>query len=257
MWYGSTRDDIRLVHLDIEITSKCTLKCKHCANLMQYYPEELQRHEDTDAVVAGIDALMAAVSWIDEVYVLGGEPFLHPALDEIVTAIAQYKRKIGYLCVASNGVATADKKAVAALRAAQIPVHITEYPRFAQQQAEACRSLRAQGAIAELHTRQWTLSTQCTVGTPDTFYRACRHALSPCVTLRGAKLWYCEFAANAYALGCESDCIDLSAPVDKSRIYEYLDPPEPFAACEFCSGFSGVTVDPAAEQCESPLRWQP
>jgi len=255
MWYGSTRDNIRLVHLDIEITSKCTLKCRYCANLMQYHPNELQRHEKANEVILGIDALFKHINFIEEVFILGGEPFTHPELAEIVKAVNKHREKIGYLCIASNGLCRIDERTIDALLETQIPVHITIYPRFSEAQIAKCRELRARGVNADLHTRQWTLSNQRIDGTPETFYRACQHAVAPCVTLRGTQLWYCEFACNAHALGITGEYIDLSHPVDNVALYEYLDPVKPFSACVFCSGFNDICVEAGGDQCAEPIRW--
>lgn len=253
MHYASTRDNIRLVHLDIMITPKCTLKCKYCSNLMQYYPEELQKHFDIAKIIHGIDILMSMVNRIDEVFIIGGEPFVHPDLSEVITAVAKYKSKIGYACIASNGVVEPSESAVAALRETQTPVRVTLYKPFVDKQVKRCSELLDAGVEVGLYHRMWTMTTQCIDGTPETFYKYCHHMVMPCVTLKGDSLYYCEFTANADALGCPCEHIDLSSEVTRGELYDYLNPQVPFNACQYCSGGSSdICIEAGATQLNAP-----
>ena len=254
MQYTSKRDSIELVHLDIMITPKCTLKCRYCSNLMQHYPEDNQTHCETVDIIAGIDTLMGAVSHIGEAFIIGGEPFTHPGLAEGIRAINKNRHKIGYLCVASNGLCGVDGPVIAALRETGTPVRITMYKQFVKEQTKRCAILTAQGVEAGMYHRVWTLTTQCVDGTPETFFRHCHHMVMPCVTLRGSKLYYCEFTANADALGLSCEHMDMRESFTKAGLYDFLNPQEPFAACRYCSGGSSdICVEAAAEQLNDPL----
>ena len=35
-----SKDKLRVKHLDLVLTEKCSLKCKDCSNLMQYYSRQ-------------------------------------------------------------------------------------------------------------------------------------------------------------------------------------------------------------------------
>ena len=67
--------NIELNSVDLVVTERCTLKCKDCSNLMQYYtkPETLEEASITEEV----DILLSLVDKIHEIRVIGGEPLLN------------------------------------------------------------------------------------------------------------------------------------------------------------------------------------
>ena len=62
-----------LVFLDVVITECCSLKCRNCSNLMQYYhkPENL----DPEEVINSLRRIFGAVR-VSQLKILGGEPFV-------------------------------------------------------------------------------------------------------------------------------------------------------------------------------------
>lgn len=255
MWYGSTRDDIRLVKIDLFITARCSLRCRRCSNLMQYYTKP--EHESFEDIALGLKQAFDLIDYTESMFILGGEPTLHPNLKDILLEAAKYRHKIGSLLVVSNGLTRLETEIVKILRELNIPVNISLYPSFASKQSETARELEAQGVSVELFDPCWTARTQKEDNNGSIFYKDCRHMVAPCATLRGTQFWYCEFACNAHALGCEGDYIDLTLPTDKEKVYEYLDPQEPLSACKHCSGgYSDICIEAGSEQCPEPLRWE-
>lgn len=254
MWYGSTRDNVRLVKLDLFITARCSLRCRRCSNLMQYYvnPE----HEPLEDITLGLKRAFELIDFTESMFILGGEPHLHPELEKLLAEAVKYRRRIGNLIVVSNGLTKPKPEAVEALRDLNIPVNISLYPSFAAKQNEIARELEKQGVKVELFDPHWTARTQREDNNGSIFFEHCRHMAAPCVTLRGTQLWYCEFACNAHALGCAGEYIDLTRPTDKAELFEYLDPEQPFNACKHCSGaYSDICLEAGSEQCPEPLGW--
>ena len=90
-------------NVDIVITERCSLKCKSCANLMQYYhrPE----NSDRDLLFKSIDKLMKCIDSLYEFRILGGDPLKK---DKVSLQITNYG-KLNYkhdetikLCEANN-----------------------------------------------------------------------------------------------------------------------------------------------------------
>lgn len=255
MWYGSTSDNIRLVKMDLFITARCNLRCRRCSNLMQYYTDPA--HELLEDIVLGLKQAFKLVDYTDSMFILGGEPSLHPALEKILAEVSKYRHKIGNLIVVSNGLVKPKMEVITALRELNIPVNISLYPAFVAKQSETARELEKQGVKVELFDPNWTARTQREDNNGSIFFKHCWHMVAPCITLRGTQFWYCEFACNAHALGCKGDYIDLTQPTDKKTIFEYLDPSEPFNACKHCSGaYSDICLEAGSEQCPEPLRWE-
>ena len=69
--------DESLVHirsLDIVITTKCSMKCESCANLMQYYTSPQNTDEK---ILTAVENLNNNVDEISEFRIIGGEPLIN------------------------------------------------------------------------------------------------------------------------------------------------------------------------------------
>jgi len=254
MWYGSTRDNIRLVKLDIYITEKCNLRCRRCSSLMQYFDNP--QHVEKDVIINGLEKFYDLIGFSGFTAILGGEPTLHPDFPLIIAECAKYRSQMDQLTVTSNGIVLPSDDIIESLIENDIKFNISMYPTFRDKQTQVAEMLQKRGVNAEIFDPCWTDRTQRRNGDGSIFYKYCRHMVAPCVTLRGNQLWYCEFANNVNGLTLHGEYIDLSEPITKDLIYEYLSPEEPFSACKHCSGaYSEIKIDNGAEQCQRPLRW--
>ena len=80
--------NIYLKYIEIPITTKCTLNCKECSNLIQYYQEPY--HISAADIIRDVRKLSRVAKGILLLRLLGGEPFLHPDLARIVRQILKY-----------------------------------------------------------------------------------------------------------------------------------------------------------------------
>ena len=71
-----------LYHFDIHITDHCNLNCRGCGHFSNLCPPTFL---DLDAFRADM-AAMAAKLRIEQIYLLGGEPLLHPQVSEFIRA---------------------------------------------------------------------------------------------------------------------------------------------------------------------------
>lgn len=92
--------NIYLKYIEIPITTKCTLNCKECANLIQFYQNPYHLKE-TD-IINDIRILAEISKEILQLRLLGGEPLLHPNLGNIVKQILQFKN-IKNIQIVTNG----------------------------------------------------------------------------------------------------------------------------------------------------------
>ena len=93
-------DKICLTRMDLVVTTRCSLRCEKCANLMQYYehPSDIE----LNIIIESMDRLTRSVDFIGTLYVLGGEPFLYKELDKVLCYLNQL-RNIGEIKVVTNG----------------------------------------------------------------------------------------------------------------------------------------------------------
>ena len=90
-------DKTYLRSLDVMITTKCSLKCESCSNLMQYYKNPLD--SEYEQILNSLDIISKNVDEISEFRVIGGEPFMNKKWAEIVYTIALRNPKKKYIFI--------------------------------------------------------------------------------------------------------------------------------------------------------------
>lgn len=86
--------------LDLCITTRCNQKCRGCSSLMPFYqsPSDVE----LELVLYSLDKLFSLIDRIIRVHVLGGEPFLHSQLAQIIEFLNE-KKEVDEVIVLTNG----------------------------------------------------------------------------------------------------------------------------------------------------------
>lgn len=84
-WYWYNKKDVHLMEVHTTITEKCTFNCKNCNMFMPYFQEP--KHIARKEIINDIDDFFKIVDKVIAFKLLGGEPFLHSQLDEILEYI--------------------------------------------------------------------------------------------------------------------------------------------------------------------------
>jgi len=90
------------------LNQKCTLECRHCGQYINHYRPEARVNFPLERIKTDIDRIFAAVDAIGYVSLIGGEPFLHPGLIEIVQHVLT-KPNFGVIGVTTNGICSMNK----------------------------------------------------------------------------------------------------------------------------------------------------
>lgn len=101
-WFWQYQKKVCLMEVHSTITSRCTLKCKHCNMFMPYYKE----HVDYTAqeIVNDLSLLFRHVDYIVSYKLLGGEPLINQELLDMIKMIGErYGKKIGSIGIITNG----------------------------------------------------------------------------------------------------------------------------------------------------------
>lgn len=117
-------DDI-LTQAEVHIADHCNLRCKGCAHFTPIFDDTLP---DFSQILDDIRLLKSKFSHIIRFYLLGGEPFLNPALDKYTREIRAILPDTELCCV-TNGllVPKAQPHILRELSAQRILVEISEY----------------------------------------------------------------------------------------------------------------------------------
>lgn len=112
-------------YLEIPITTKCSLRCKHCSNLIPCY----KKGEDYDIniLIKSIKNFLKCINNIVYIRILGGEPFVSKNLYEVIKYLLK-SDKIQRIEIVTNGtIIPRDKKVINILRNSKIIVCISQY----------------------------------------------------------------------------------------------------------------------------------
>ncbi|MDR1648288.1 MAG: hypothetical protein LBR88_09715 [Zoogloeaceae bacterium] len=108
------------------INQKCTLQCAHCNQYMNHFPEEGSIHFSLQQIIQDIDVVSDALDAILSVSIVGGEPFLHPDLPEIIEHMSS-KNNFGPLTIGSNGVCKISGACLKVMEKLNVQVRFSDY----------------------------------------------------------------------------------------------------------------------------------
>lgn len=220
------KQKVILPRTPLMITTRCTLRCKECANLMPYY--EKPKDYSADEIISWIKNVCDAVDeWIC-LELVGGEPFMYKDFERILTyALAQ--EKIQTVEVATNGTLIPSENIMQLLKNKKVIVKISEYPNIVDYNRIIDR-LKENGIRHELvYAMKWSRTGSLThrgrsMLEVHTQYLNCGNA-KMCRTILNGKLYVCSKAASLMEIGAATDIefIDLKTRENlRERIRDFL-----------------------------------
>lgn len=254
-WMQPDRAVLRSV--DLIITERCSLKCRDCANLMQYY--EQPRNVATPVLLRSLDTLDTTLDEVMELRIIGGDTFMNREWP-IIVRHASGKPNIRRVVVYTNGVIVPAESHAESLKDALVVV--TDYGSLSRRLHDLQGYLEKQGIAHRILKPDSWLDCAGLNRHPkekrDQKFRACCAKNMP--SLSEEKLFRCPFAANAHRLGAvpdePEDWVDIFSENARHAIMRYVRCTTPMTLCDFCNGrpLSGVEVPPAV-QVDDPLSY--
>ncbi len=262
-----TPDKLYLRSVDIIITERCSLRCRDCSNLMQYYQSPVNC--DTDEVIQLIDNFCAVADEIHEFRVIGGEPFMNKDFHLVVKRLVN-EPKVKKVVIYTNGTITPKADSLEYLKSDKVLVLITDYGEHSRGLDNLIQALRKNGVPFYSQKAQlWTACSRIvkhnrTVEQQKAIFQSC--CAKNLVTLSDGKAYRCPFSANASRLNAVPDYpgdyvditqIDTDIHTLKNRISAFLLEKEYLEICDYCDGrpFDAPEI-PAAIQTKKPLDYR-
>ena len=259
-------DKLIVKTIDVQITEKCSMKCKDCSNLMQYYTSP--KDSDMDMMFRNIDKLMSCIDQLDEFRVLGGDPFMNKKLFKVINKLTTYN-KVNKIVIYTNARIVPKGENLESLRHKKVLLDITNYG----------VSSTAHDKLVDLCKKENLLfsTTRCTIwqdcGRIMPFSnkneKQLEHLFNNCcnsdlISLLHGKLYRCPFSANGVNLKAipqnKSDEVDLtddklSYEEIREQIKKLCYDKKYLTACSYCNGrdYSSVNI-PSALQAERPIK---
>ncbi len=120
----NSEEDLDFPRVQYVVTSACTLKCKNCNSLMQYY--ERPTNSNIQLYKAGFDRLIRCTSNIFDLRILGGEPFINRDMHKLIEWYHDVD-KIKIISVYTNGTIIPEENCLKQLKKDKVSVHISDY----------------------------------------------------------------------------------------------------------------------------------
>ncbi|MCL2299264.1 MAG: radical SAM protein [Firmicutes bacterium] len=235
---------LRLPLVGTNVTTRCTLRCKDCANLIPLFP--CPQHIPAEEIITDFEHLLAAVDFIKEVSLIGGEPMMHPDLCGILQYFFE-QPKVGRVSIQTNGTILPSPKLLQLLRHTKAFVIVSGYGAAVSKNLERLVALLRKEGIAHFYLKDilWfdfgaTAPHARTAAKNRALFRKCHN--NRCRNLSFGEFHLCARAINAVQLGLtprhEGAYVDIRrAPAKETRLalLRLLSKPDPYF-CDTCEG---------------------
>ncbi len=255
-------DKLVLRSLDVVVTERCSLKCRDCSNLMQYYvdPKDLEIGPLFDS----LDQIMKAVDHVMELRVLGGETFMNKKVHQYVNRLREYPNYTR-IVVYSNGTIIPQGENLKCLRYEDTYLRISDYGQLSKNVKKMTALFDEQNIIYNLdHVSAWQDCAEIKLRDRskkdlELVYASC--CANDTLTLLHGRLYICPYAANTANLCAlpvfPKDALDLKNKTGLSQIREQLlfmlRKKKSFTVCQYCGGRpDDNTPLPPAVQVKTP-----
>lgn len=263
-------DALFLRSIDIVITERCSLRCRDCANLMQYYSKP--QNYPLEDILESVDGLSSIVDTVNEIRVIGGEPLMSPVFQDVVKKLID-EPKFRKIIIYTNGTICPSEQSLLRLRDPKVLFFITDYGALSRSlerltsrldELKIQRFVRAAQGWSRCGSIRWHERDQEQRKT--VFGNCCAKHL---ITLMNGGLYRCPFSANAATLGATpynpEDSVRIhreSNPGQDARalrrdVLKLLSDRQPLHACDYCEGrpYGAPEIEPAV-QAPCPLEYR-
>jgi len=247
--------------MEVVVTSKCTLKCISCANLMQYYRANNKHYVADYAVLAkDIEKLLSQFDYITCINVIGGEPLVYPRLYDVLNKLATSK-KIGLVTIITNGTVKPNNEIMQLAKSPKIIFVLSQYPKEVAPEADMLvktllnNKVNVQFGKSVWYERFGEMGTKARGRTNRQLaqnFAGCQG----CIEFMDGKLHMCPVSSHGTNLGLiipdDEDYIDFRTDnIDKIKLKRLIRKPKGFyiRACDHCdAGIRPYKKIPAAIQ---------
>ncbi len=121
---NQSEDQLIFNRIQYVVSERCSLKCRDCSHLMQYYkqPQDI----DLEKYKEAFDLMMDQIDYVAELRILGGEPFMNTKMNKVIEWY-HGQEKIQGISVYTNGTIIPGEHVLHALQKDKVKLHISDY----------------------------------------------------------------------------------------------------------------------------------
>jgi len=256
--YRRWRGRFDLVRVEMPLTSRCTLRCRDCCNLIPYYKKP--DHLDNAQVIQDIDDFLANVDRVYRFVVMGGEVFLHPGLAAIMAHLIE-SPKVSIIHIFTNATIMPSQEVMAWMGHPKVYLTISSYPQgLSRRQEQLQAALERRQAHFSISVSNWNDMGGLDPGLNDSpavlkaRFATCSRKI--CHNLVDGAYHICSRSGHGQRLGQfppdPADSVPFRGRIDPRQFQESfrrLLARDYISACCYCYGDAGPVI-PAAIQLE-------
>ncbi len=126
IWPFIHKQKVHIFQTDVLVTEKCNLACSFCNMFIPHY--ELPKHRDTQTILNDIDLYFNLVDYVSIFHLVGGEPFLHPNIKDVIEYILEkYSDKIDKFIITTNGTVLPKEEILEVLKNNNVILSVSNY----------------------------------------------------------------------------------------------------------------------------------
>ncbi len=259
--------------LDVMVTTKCSLKCRNCSNLMQYYTDA--KNTDHEDILKALDTLYQNIDYISEFRVIGGEPLMNKGWADVVNGISKNNPEAKIFIYTNGTIAPRDEQ-LESFDKNNVIFTITDYGKLSRSIEKMIEKLDHYKITynrsppenwvdcSRIHQHNRSASKL-----KEVFKECCSTQL---YTLLNGRLYTCPFIANAYTLKAvpnnKADYIELLNETEnlRTKLKNFIKGRQFFPGCDFCDGrpydpsskvgYDGRGMIEGGEQVSKPIPYK-
>lgn len=270
--YEQKRKDTTIDQIFLNITTKCSLRCRDCSMFIPYVSNPVSY--DAECIMEDFYKVLDCFGHIRIVNFYGGEPMLHPRLAQMISMLKNEER-IDRISIITNATIVPDEEMLTVLKAdKRIMVRISDYGNLSSRLSEIEEVFSKHGVAYEVaNYTYWDSPSK--IGLCDETEDELALKFQMCTAcnvmfLLNRKLYLCSTGSAVNNIGAfppsETNYVDMekyadSLPLLYQKIKEFAERPKNkqyLDACRYCSGGHCVQFEsklPVAVQTKERLQF--
>ena len=126
IWPYEYLNKVHIFQSDVLVTERCNLNCSHCNMFIPHF--EMPKHRELDTMIKDIDSYFNIVDYVSVFHLVGGEPFLHPEIQDVIQHIlSNYIHKIDKFIITTNGSIAPKSSTIELLKSSNVILSVSNY----------------------------------------------------------------------------------------------------------------------------------
>ena len=230
--YEREVDPIFLPSVTLVINQRCSLKCKYCTSYMNEYDVQERVDFPLQQICNDINTFFGAVDMVGTITVMGGEPFMHKDISQIIQCLCKWDN-FGLISIATSGTWPIQPEQLEGLHDKRVNISFSNYTEsITENQKEMyyrnIETVKQSGVYytAGEFSPEWIIPTSLT----NKYFsdEEITSKKSRCIhwhQIKNGKVHPCDFANSIYSLHIAdytSDYVDLNRNTTREELREEL-----------------------------------